>query len=75
MKFKEYYFAESTIILEGGGYGHLTHPFEDNSLTFSQMKDMISKSLAGELDTTQEKTDGQNIMITWKIGNLRAARN
>ncbi|MFA5484910.1 MAG: hypothetical protein WC260_01515 [Candidatus Pacearchaeota archaeon] len=75
MKFYEYYHIEDSLLVEGGGYGHLLHPFEDNDLTFGEMKEMITKTLTGDLKTTQEKTDGQNIMITWKNGKLRAARN
>jgi hypothetical protein len=63
---------------EGGAYGHLNHPFEDFSLTFADLKQMIETTVNGAFgpeNFVQEKTDGQNIMISWKAGKLIAARN
>lgn len=54
---------------------HLRHPFEDFSLTLKELKDLINKTLKGELKNVREKTDGQNLKVTWKDGELRAARN
>ena len=54
---------------------HLRHPFEDFSLTFEDVKDLVDKILKGELKNVREKTDGQNLKVTWKDGVLRAARN
>ena len=65
------------LILEGGAYGHMSHPFDDKGLTFGDFKEMISIALQGRLDlesAATEKTDGQNLFITWN-GELRAARN
>lgn len=61
----------------GGAYGHMSHPFDDNNLTFGDFKTIIRDALQGtaEFKTVTEKTDGQNIMITWKDGKLKAARN
>lgn len=62
----------------GGAYGHLNHPFDDNNLTFGDFKTLIINTLQGNLSskgTVTEKTDGQNIMISWKNGKLIAARN
>ncbi len=66
------------LILEGGAAGHMTHPFEDNNLTFGNFKTLINLSLSGNLThegTIEEKLDGQNLMISWKNGKLIAARN
>ena len=66
------------LLLEGGAYGHLNHPFDDKNLTFSDFKTLIINTLQGNLDKegpVTEKTDGQNIMISWKNGKLVAARN
>ena len=66
------------LMLEGGAYGHLNHPFDDKKLTFSDFKKLIINTLQGKLDKegpVTEKTDGQNIMISWKNGKLIAARN
>ena len=65
------------LILEGGAYGHMSHPFDDRGLTFGDFKEIIKISLQGNLDLEQgatEKTDGQNLFITWNKG-LKAARN
>jgi hypothetical protein len=65
-------------LFEGGAYGHISHPFEDVGLTMQDLKDMISSTVNGAFgpeNFVQEKTDGQNIMISWKGGKLIAARN
>ena len=62
----------------GGAYGHLNHPFDDKNLTFGDFKTLIINTLQGKLDSegaVTEKTDGQNIMVSWKDGKLLAARN
>lgn len=69
---------ESKIITEGGAAGHMSHPFDDRELTFGDLKEMIRRSLAGELNVEKEvteKLDGQNLMFSWKDGELVAARN
>ena len=66
------------LLLEGGAYGHMNHPFDDANLKFADLKRMIDLGLQGKLDVEQsvtEKTDGQNLMVTWKDGKLKAARN
>jgi len=63
---------------EGGAYGHLSHPFEDFGLTLSDIQEMIDATISGAFgpeNFVQEKTDGQNIMVSWKGGKLVAARN
>jgi len=65
------------LLLEGGAYGHMSHPFDDKGLTFGDFRQIIDISLQGKLDlesAATEKTDGQNLFITWNKG-LRAARN
>jgi hypothetical protein len=64
-----------SLILEGGAYGHMAHPFDDMDLTFGDLKDIISKALNGDLGVVREKTDGQALAISWKNGRLIAARN
>ena len=63
------------LLLEGGAYGHMSHPFDDMDLTFSDLKNIITKALNGELGIVREKTDGQALAISWKNGRLIAARN
>jgi len=62
-------------LMEGGAAGHLAHPYEDLDLTFGEVKDMIKAALGGTLEYAQEKLDGQNLMVTYKDGKVRAARN
>ena len=69
---------EETLLTEGGAAGHMSHPFDDRDLTFSDLKEMIRRSLAGELNVEKEvteKLDGQNLMFSWKDGKLISARN
>jgi len=66
------------ILTEGGAAGHMAHPWDDHGLTFSDVKEIISRALEGRLDIEQavtEKTDGQNIQVTWKNGQIGFARN
>ena len=70
--------AEGKLIAEGGAAGHMSHPFDDKDLTFADLKEMIRRSLAGELNVEKEvteKLDGQNLMFSWKDGKLVSARN
>jgi hypothetical protein len=68
-------FIKEGLLMEGGAYGHMSHPFDDMDLTFGDLKDIISKALNGELGVVREKTDGQALAISWKGGRLIAARN
>jgi len=64
------------IILEGGAYGHMAHPFDiDMNLTFGDLKQIVKSALTGELELAREKTDGQALAISWKNGALISARN
>ena len=60
---------------EGGAAGHMAHPYEDMDLTFDEVEDMIDATLSGKVDYAQEKLDGQNLMATYKDGEVRVARN
>jgi len=65
-------------LMEGGAAGHMAHPWDDHGLTFNDMKEIVSRALEGRLDIEQavtEKTDGQNIQVTWKNGQIGFARN
>ena len=70
--------VNENLLTEGGAAGHMSHPFDDRELTFGDLKEMIRRSLAGELNVEKEvteKLDGQNLMFSWKDGQLVAARN
>ena len=66
------------LLLMGGAYGHMSHPFDDKDLTFGDLKKIITLGLSGQLnreDNVTEKTDGQNLMVSFKDGNLIPALN
>ena len=72
------HFNESNLILEGGAAGHMSHPFDNKSLTFGDFKKLIESGLSGELNFEEdptEKTDGQNLFATVKDGETLFARN
>ena len=55
----------------------MNHPFDDNNLTFSDLKNIIINGLAGKLDRedkVSEKLDGQNLMISWSDGKLKSCK-
>lgn len=62
-------------ITEGGAFGHLQHPYDVPEFTFSDLKDLISQAFNGNLEWTRAKTDGHNLMVTFKNGKLIASRN
>jgi len=67
---------ESNMLMEGGAYGHMNHPFDTEiNLTFGQLKDIVNRALEGNLEFTREKTDGQALAVSWVNGRLVAARN
>lgn len=64
------------LLLEGGAYGHMNHPFDiQMNLTFGDLKNIVTKALNGDLELAREKTDGQALAISWVNGRLVAARN
>lgn len=76
--FKEQVIRKKELLLMGGAYGHMAHPFDDYGLTFGDLKSIIDQGLQGELNKevlATEKLDGQNIMISVINGKARAARN
>ena len=67
---------EIKLIIEGGAYGHMNHPFDDKNITFSDLKQIIINGLGGKLnreDGVTEKLDGQNLMISWVNNKLVTA--
>jgi hypothetical protein len=68
--------VNEALLLEGGAYGHMNHPFDISmNLTFGDLKKIINNALDGKLGVVKEKTDGQALAISWKNGRLIAARN
>jgi len=69
---------EVQLLIEGGAYGHMNHPFDDKNITFSDLKNIIILGLGGKLnreDNVTEKLDGLNLMVSWVNGKLVTARN
>jgi len=67
-----------SYLVEGGAFGHMLHPYEDMDLTFKDLKELVRRSLSGTLGKegpVSEKMDGQNIMVTFRDGEIRFARN
>lgn len=60
----------------GGLAGHMFHLYDNPSLTFGEIKDIFQKAAAGELEGA-EKTDGQNLYISYSVrsAKAKAARN
>ena len=67
----------------GGVAGHMSHIYDNPRLTFTDIKDIFQKAAEGELEGT-EKTDGQNIFVSFSVpdqelefheGEAKAARN
>ena len=63
-----------TILNEG--MRHMSHLYENPELTFAKMKEIFHKASEGGLLGT-EKTDGQNLYITFNVreGKAKAVRN
>jgi len=60
---------------EGGAFGHLEHIYDDYTLTFAQLKELVNLTLSGKLENAVEKTDGMALAISYKDGKLITARN
>ena len=60
----------------GGVAGSMSHLYDNPSLTFSKMKEILTAASNAELDA-EEKTDGQNLFLSYSVKNGKAvgARN
>lgn len=67
-------FEDNMLISEGGAQGHLGHVFEDPDLTFKELKDLFTKLFKGKI-AIHEKLDGQALAVTYRDGEVKAARN
>lgn len=69
-------FKDFIILNEGGLGGHMDHLYDHWDLTFGELKDLLQAASQGQLEGT-EKTDGQNVFITYNIEHrdARAVRN
>lgn len=62
------------LLVEGGAVGHMLHVYDDRTLKFSELKQMLSDVFKGEVEILP-KADGQNISVTYKDGKIGLARN
>jgi hypothetical protein len=64
------------LLLEGGLGGHMNHLYDNRELSFAKMKEIIHDAANGKLQVA-EKTDGQNLFISYSIpeGKAKSARN
>ena len=64
------------LLLEGGAHGHMNHVYDNGEMTFGELKQLLQAAADGKLRGT-EKTDGQNLSISFnvKTGRAKAARN
>lgn len=68
--------SDQEILLEGGVAGHMNHLYDNSDLTFAKLKEIFTAAAGGKLEGT-EKTDGQNLMISFSVkdGRAKGVRN
>jgi len=66
--------SKHNLLNEGGASGHMSHLFEDGEMTFGELKEIFRELFSGEIEIS-EKTDGLALAITYKDGQVKAARN
>ena len=64
----------SDILLEGGAAQRIMHLYEDGKMTFGEMRSIFQEVFQGKTKLI-EKTDGCNLMVTFKDGKFGFARN
>ena len=64
------------LLLEGAVAGHMNHIYDNGEMTFGELKQLLQMAADGKLSGT-EKTDGQNIFLSFNVmtGRAVAARN
>lgn len=65
---------ENDVVLEGGAAERIMHLYEDGKMTFGEMRQILQDVFQGKTTLT-EKLDGANIMVTYKDGGFKFARN
>jgi len=68
--------VKKELLLEGAVAGHMNHIYDNGEMTFGELKQLLQMASDGKLSGT-EKTDGQNIFLSFnvKTGRAVAARN
>ena len=66
--------ATPVLLTEGAlgvaGKSHMDHLYDNYELTFSDLKKIFVAAADGRLEGT-EKTDGQNLLVTYKDGRVK----
>lgn len=64
------------LLNEGGAAGHMNHLYDNGDLTFAKIKEIFTSAANGKLVGT-EKTDGQNLMVSFSVedGRAKGVRN
>ena len=61
---------------ETAAAGRIDHPYDDNNMTFGEIKEMIMSLFSGKITDIEEKIDGINILASVdNNGNIVFARN
>jgi hypothetical protein len=66
---------KENIYVEGGAAGHMSHPYDNLDMTPKSYLEFINYLFTNGLEKSTVKLDGQNIMVTYKNGEARFARN
>lgn len=66
-----------SLLKENGASSHISHPYDNYQLTFSDLRRIIIDLLRGgkSIENVTEKIDGQALAITYRDGKFLAARN
>ena len=56
-------------------FRHLSYPWEVDEFTFGDLKQIIKLASKNKLECVEEKTDGQNLLVSWRDGKIIFARN
>jgi cytidyltransferase-like protein len=67
---------DNKLLLEGAVAGHMNHIYDNGEMTFGELKQLLQAIADGKVRGT-EKTDGQNIFLSFnvKTGRAVAIRN
>ncbi len=61
----------SKLLLEGAVAGHMNHIYDNGEMSFGELKQLLQAAADGKLRGT-EKTDGQNIFLSFNVLTQRA---
>ena len=62
---------DKKLLLEGAVAGHMNHIYDNGEMTFGELKQLLQAVADGKVRGT-EKTDGQNIFLSFNVRNQKA---